>query len=75
MKSLGLAEAAGLAGSHQVACLQDWVQAAGADLTLVQALQGAPLDPNHSLATVLPGIFNFSPSGKPFLSRYAAICS
>lgn len=72
MKPLGLAEAAGLVGSHQVACLQDWLQAAAADLTLVEALQGTPLDPNHSLATALPGIFVFDPSGRPFLSRYAS---
>ena len=56
-------------GSHQVVCLLSWVQAAGADLTLVEALQGSALDPNDSLATALPGIFVFETSGKAFLSR------
>ena len=69
LESVGLASAAGLLGSHQVACLQEWVQAANADLVLVEALLGSPLDPNHSLATALPGIFVFDISGKPFLSR------
>ncbi|KAL0041632.1 hypothetical protein WJX79_010152 [Trebouxia sp. C0005] len=69
MKATGLANAAGLVGSHQVVCLLDWVQAAGADLTLVEALQGSALDPNHSLATALPGIFVFDTSGRAFLSR------
>lgn len=68
---MGLASAAGLVGSHQVACLQDWVQAANADLLLVEALLGKPLDPNDSLATALPGIFVFDSFGKPFLARYA----
>ncbi|KAL3163087.1 hypothetical protein ABBQ32_009505 [Trebouxia sp. C0010 RCD-2024] len=66
---MGLANAAGLVGSAQVACLQDWVQAANADFLLVEALLGTPLDPHHSLATALPGIFVFGTSGKPFLSR------
>ncbi|DBB08447.1 TPA: hypothetical protein ACH3X3_15276 [Trebouxia sp. C0006] len=69
MKAMGLANAAGLMGSHQVVCLLDWVQAAGADLTLVEALQGSALDPNDSLATALPGIFVFDTSGRAFLSR------
>ena len=66
---MGLASVAGLVGSHQVACLQDWVQAASADLVLVEALQGSPLDPDHSLATALPGVFVFDTSGMPSLSR------
>lgn len=66
---MGWVTAAGLVGSAQVARLQDWVQAANADFLLVEALLGTPLDPNHSLATALPGIFNFDTSGKPFLSR------
>lgn len=66
---MGLASAAGLLGSHQVACLQDWVQAANADLVLVEALLGSPLDPDHSLATALPGIVVFDTFGKPLLSR------
>jgi hypothetical protein len=69
MKAMGLANAAGLVGSHQVVCLLDCVQAAGADLTLVEALQGSALDPNDSLATALPGIFVFDTSGRAFLSR------
>ena len=69
MKMMGLANAAGLAGSQQVVCLVDWVHAAGADLTLVEALQGSALDPNDSLATALPGIFVFDHSGTAFLSR------
>ncbi len=69
MKMMGLANAAGLVGSHHVACLLDWVHAAGADLTLVEALQGSARDPNDSLATALPGVFLFDTSGKAFLSR------
>lgn len=69
MTAIGLANAAGLVGSHQVVCLLDWVQAARADLTLVEALQGSALDPNDSLATALPGIFVFDTSGRAFLSR------
>lgn len=69
LEEMGLANAAGLVGSAQVACLQDWVQAANADFLLVEALLGTPLDPHHSLATALPGIFVFGTSGKPFLSR------
>lgn len=69
LESVGLANTAGLAGSTQVACLQDWVQAANADFLLVEALLGTPLDPHHSLATALPGIFVLDTSGKPFLSR------
>ena len=66
---MGLASAAGLVSSHQLACLQDWVQAANADLVLVEALLGSPLDPDQSVATALPGVFVYNSSGKPFLSR------
>lgn len=69
LESVGLASAAGLVGSHQVACLQNWVQAANADLVLVEALLGSPLDPSQPLATALPGVFVYDTSGKPFLSR------
>ena len=71
LKAMGLANAAGLVSSHHVVCLLEWVQAAGADLTLVEALQGSPLEPNESLATALPSIFVFDTSGRAFLSRSA----
>ena len=69
MKAMGLVSAAGLVGSHQAQRLTAWACTAGADLTLVEALRGFPLDPAETLASALPGIF-VDVSGRIFLSRY-----
>ena len=67
---MGLVSAAGLVGSHQAQRLTAWARTAEADLTLVEALQGFPLDPAETLANALPGIF-VNVSGCIFLSRYS----
>ena len=68
MKTMGLVSAAGLLNNQQAESLTAWVRTAGADLTLVEALQGSSLHPTESLAIALPGIFT-QVSGRDFLSR------
>ncbi|KAK9816451.1 hypothetical protein WJX72_000489 [[Myrmecia] bisecta] len=65
----GLTVEAGIHNSLQVACLEQWAKTAEADLLLVEALLGAPLQPTQQLADVLPSVVVYDVRGNAFLTR------
>ena len=70
LRALGLT--AGLNEDDQlnVHCLDAWCRVAAADMLLLEALRGAPLQPLQPLAEVLPQAVSFDPAtGVPTLLR------
>ena len=71
MVSRGLVEAAGLTNDVSVACLQDWCSSAAANLKLVAAVKGSPLQ-GESLEAVLNASVTRLDNGQAHLKRCAA---
>lgn len=69
MIALGLAAAAELETSPDVAALHAWVQTAAANLQLVEAFWGSTLGPDEPLYTHLSSLFTFNGEGQAFVLR------
>ena len=75
MIALGLAASAELESSQDVVALHAWVQTAGADLKLAEALMGSPLGPDDPIDAHLPSTFVFDAASQAFIARYVhSVC-